>query len=411
MDTRTYDGLQSQIERLTIENRKLRDLIAAPEQPSASIPSAVDTTYIVLHRAGRGEISLHEPTWRLGEGDQQNLHIDLPLRDADRYMERHPEIAFVIYRDYHTSASPNLSRTQAKDKNAVLDTIEAPTPFKESIRLISDEMVEAMEAFVEQIPHFEHHLPGFRPESEIPAPYLFWYRYRTVGNQVVESLSPRHKELMSLLTAVIEDCYGEEYEGAKEIFERGLVSKRYMKYLVQPDDILVSTEDSFLTGTMCTSWAKWESKSTSMTKDTLSQSRKEAMSLLRYTRRALIKERDESDYAKSQHNGDSEDPVSDNKVIETYRVEGWRWDYNGSFIEKKETVLIKLEHDFSKEKEVKITSLSAYPITYAVDSIKDLLRKRGEMFCSFHEFPLVEYREESWGTISMVSSTLDQHTN
>lgn len=421
-----YEDLQSQVERLKRDNRKLREFISAPEPLPTPIPEPLKTSYQVFHRPDTTNLSTYEPTWRLGENGARNLHFDMLLKNAAQFLEKHPEIAFVVYKDYRAVSSSDSWRPQYKETDDEIDTVRPPSPYKESIKLISGEMVETFGSFMKKLPDFEYTFPSFNRRNEIAAPYLFWYHYRSVGDETIASLSPRHGELMTLLTKWIEEQYGAEYERAKALLDKGFISQNLMKYFVQPGDVLVSWKDGMPIGTMCTTWAKWESQSPLKEESRGGPGRtgagwgihnksgyndNEDMSRVTGRRFGFPEDnrklhmaisKDKSGGEQRHNDGYSLDDEPRKEFVDRYQDEGWRWKYDGSFIQKKVVVSIRLQYSHL-DQEVKITSLNAYHIAYANKTAVNTLKIRGETFCSFRDAPLVEYREESWGSVSMVS--------
>ncbi|KAE8452952.1 hypothetical protein EG329_012139 [Mollisiaceae sp. DMI_Dod_QoI] len=326
------------IEKLEVENRFLRTLGPEPEK-ALSQPEAKTPRWQTFYRLDDLGVSLSEPSWVVAEGQQMSLKAEQPLKDPANWLEKRPDIAFVIYRDYST----DTMKEKAPSEKAGAEIMSPPVPTKESIKLTSEGMLKALEKFMELEPNFNKQFPGFDYKKEIQAPYLFWYYGRSIYVRVLSQLSLDHQGLMKLLAQWIEANYGQEYKHADARISEGFITQKYMTYLVKPGDILVSLMNGRPVGHIATTWAK-------------------------------------------THKPKEDGPKQ-------WIVSGWFFDIesDGSFKQRNHEIEIEMP---SKEpdEEVRIRDLEAFPLKYASDEVQAMLKKRGETFwsCRFKKF--VAYR-------------------
>lgn len=101
-------------------------------------------------------------------------------------------------------------------------------------------MTTAFKESVQQQPEFEKESGTFTTRSFLRRPYLF--RYQSRSPTALDGLGPKSCDFMKLLTAWIEDNYGNLYERAEEQKARGVVSPETMQFLIRPGDVVLSKE-------------------------------------------------------------------------------------------------------------------------------------------------------------------------
>jgi hypothetical protein len=158
------DDLIERLEFLERENERLRYGARAETPP----PVAPTYTFQVFHCFDDATY-LDETHWDLEEPGPR-LRSSNPVRNVDYFLNQHPEIAFVFYRDYESR--PPADRTKFETKDGVF---RAPLSKSQSLSLIASSMVEAVEKLVQDVPEFGEYFPYFDPEKEIKAPYFFVY--------------------------------------------------------------------------------------------------------------------------------------------------------------------------------------------------------------------------------------------
>jgi len=237
-----------------------------------------------------------------------------------------------------------------------------PEPFTETICLHSEVMIASAEQFFARQPDFSSEFPGFNIRGTIPAPYLFWYHYRSA--KALENLDKVHRDHMELLTGWINKTCSVMYSRVDDQLKRGMVSSETMPFLVKPGNALVSLEKGTLRAFVASSW-------------TFRTNSQQPPPFL---------QRPPTDWS-------SDAKPARSRPTWSWSVRAWSYKYDGRFYRNAETPLITLSADHLKT-EVEISQLSMYPVEYARREVKDLLVARGETFWGCRNKRLVAYRDE-----------------
>ena len=227
------DHLLECLETLERENHQLR-LASAEQSLTLTSPPILQYMWRTLHCVA-GDTFLDPPQWTKGER-RPVLHSARPLQNVDFYLDQHPELAFVFFREYNDRPPADMSLIMTKD-----GVYRNPEPFKETLALLSEHIISAIKQVQRQLPGIPNVFPQFDPGDEIPAPYLFFYYSLPLLENVQLGLTPVEKSLLSQLTNSIQASRCEEYPDAKICTNRGTVSNKLMKYLIKPGHVLVRT--------------------------------------------------------------------------------------------------------------------------------------------------------------------------
>ena len=340
------------------------------EERENAPPPVPHYTWRTFHCIGK-EVYLESPQWRPGDRGTAILQAESPLQNVDYYLAQHPEIAFVFYKDYERHPPADGSLIMSKD-----GVFRPPVPWGESLYLVSEYIISAVEALEHGVPGFAGLFPDFNPERAIRAPYLFLYYSMPFLKDIEPKLTPLAKDLLQQLSKGVIEAYGEEYVKSKRLFRRSLTSRRLLKYLIKPGDVLVRTRDRIPSAYIATSWAvpNEEDKSSAPDWD---------------DRRAHKMSKDYS----------SQEP---RKKVYSWRIKFWYWAFDGAFESQTAENTIRLRTG-DVDKEVDIDSLDYYPIQYGTKELQALLERRGRTFwnCRFKNF--ISYQEDDHGALSSVS--------
>lgn len=357
--------LLERLERLEEENRTLREHTGHDVETTPHIP--ISPTWKTLYRLVDGRVSLSEPLVEYAENDKSKtkLHIDMPLANPSRWLEKQEGLAFVVYKDYLTATSGSAELTNPSKEDDIMKPAESNT---ESIKLISEPMKEAFKAFVKQQPEFSTHFPDLNVDGEIAAPYRFWYHYR--GKDSLQTLDENNQVLMELLTKSIEAGWGPTYQRVDEELSQGRVSKELLDYLVRPGDVLIERKEGRFEAYMALSWTKTASRSS-------------------------------SDEVKQEETS-----------AKLYRsVECWSWAFDGGFYQKTSRLTIALDIPKS-ELNVDIHKLDVFPLRYAKPEMQSKLKlgleNRGIIQWSCRKQKLVEYLDDDHDHSGIVSDLMTQ---
>ncbi|KAK3367636.1 hypothetical protein B0H63DRAFT_489537 [Podospora didyma] len=330
----------SYIAQLEAELRKLRQ----EQNPVRS------TTWQILHKIDGDETAyLTEPSWMTTRSREPRYRGNSPLADEAGYLRQRPDLAFVVYKHYH-HAYQSTAVVKAMKENAALPN---PVPAGETICLLSDEMVHAVDGFLNSQPTFKQDFPEWNSRAPIPFPYLFWFHYRSTAN--LESMMEPYRTQMKLLTSWIDSCYGWIYSEVVRQFGRGLVSSSSMPYFVRPGDVLVSRDSKGIQGHIAESWTK--------------RSPAETPSLKR---------------------------KGSTKITELWTVQAWSYRYDGKFCQNRSTLEIKLEYE-EDQPNVDITTLDVMPLRFAPSDFRVKLERRGRTWWGCRRTKLISYNAEDTG--------------
>lgn len=329
------------IAQLEEENKKLK---------GTPLSLAPEATYQIFHKVVNDRSTyLTEPSWTFGPGGNVDLRGHSPIPDVEGFLHRKPEIVFVVEKQYtleHQKASIEKAKVE---KTAFPD----PKPASEVIRLLREDMIEALEEFRSALPNFTQDFPDWNATA-IPSPFLFWYHYRDSG--IVDTLSEPSKGLMRLLVEWIENTYGDTYSKVNDQFSRGFVSSSAMPFFVQPQDVMVSRQGTVIQGYVASSWAR------------------------RFTPR-------------KPPPIDSRETTGLKETSETWQVKAWSYRYDGRFYQNDSELDILLKFD-EQNPEVKITTLEVFPIKFAEEELLSLLERRGEIVWKCRYKNLVSYEDD-----------------
>ncbi|KAK0639831.1 P-loop containing nucleoside triphosphate hydrolase protein [Cercophora newfieldiana] len=352
---KTVDELLDKISRLEAENKALKT--------DEDVPPSFQIFFFIQVFSGENRSPgtcayLEEPSWSIGPRGEVGLKAQFPVADVEGYLRERSSISFVIAKFYSATFQNNEVQAAIRNKHA----LPKPEPFNETIRLQSEDMVEAAEQFFKRQPKFNSEFPDFGIRGQIPSPYLFWYHYRCP--EAFSELSKDHRFHMQLLTDWIEEAYGAMYSRVEDQLKRGVVSSETVPFLVKPGDALISSGKGSTRAYIAASWP----------------SKLNAHSFARSSGSAEF-------WSKTG------DPAKD-KITWSWDLRAWCYKYNGKFYKHFTTEKIDLLAN-APDTEVPIVDLDLYPAQYAPSETTDLLRSRGETFWSCRKQRLVAYRDEN----------------
>ena len=373
--------MTKRIELLERENSRLlasREVSVIQEEQKQKQHSALlPYRWESLHRIGN-QIYLNEPSWLFEEDISRKVSLQgtSPLSNLDGYLDRHPDIAFIVYKDYEVEQDAALFEELAKQ-----DVIPVPKPSSESLQIVAPMMKEALQSFAAANPDFNRQFPELDLRDELEAPYIFWYYCGDAFAKTYLKLSAQNQGLLHLLRTWIEASCGKEYANAQAMLEEGLVTPEYMQYLFRLGDVLVSydSRSGHHLGYMVESWAS---------------SRGSTRADLR--RLAQTESRNASKGTKY-------------KTELSWVVRAWVWEFNGTFSKEHRLLDVKLAVTRATE-QVKISELSLHPLKFAGKAIEERLEKRGRMFWSCRDKRIISYVDEDDDESNSVSIDPQSHS-
>jgi hypothetical protein len=129
------------------------------------------TTWLILHKTD-GESSCYfvEPSWAWEHRSASfRLVRNSPVADLDGYLHERLDVAFVVYKHYdHGHQAKAVERAKAEER-----MLPEPVPVKETIQLLYEQMIAAVDAFVSAQPTFKVFFPGWNSTSTLESPFMF----------------------------------------------------------------------------------------------------------------------------------------------------------------------------------------------------------------------------------------------
>lgn len=363
-DKKDEDILQDalgELKALKMENERLRQ--DACQAPVSNQPAYSYKVFYEIRRV----LYLDEPCWEPAEGSSVILLANNPIRRLESYLDQHPEIAFAIYKNYAQDILLDSSEIETVD-----GVYRSPTPTHEVLSFVSPGMRSAVKELVQQIPRFDDYFPYFNLDREIPAPYLFMYYSTPFITGVLPKLSTRSRNLIKQLQAVLAESYGHEYTSAKLQAEKGMIARKYLKYLIRPGDVLVSSATEGNIPQACIAGGWIVAPETTLEKSELEE--------WEHLGKQLIEGHDSL-----------VNPTSSRKMTTyVWKVPVWHWSFDGNFGRHETTIDIMMSLA-NEGDSVEIRSLNKYPLQYAATETRSLLEKRGKIFWSLRNRRFVSY--------------------
>ncbi|KAI0017898.1 hypothetical protein F4780DRAFT_753660 [Xylariomycetidae sp. FL0641] len=295
-----------------------------------------------IHRVTSGEycpMYLDRPQWLRGiEYAKEALAGNLPILDVRSYLDKHPEVCFIVYRDYelqdHSSDSPREDAS---------GTVPWPQHRFETIQPTTRELATAVSRFL-KYHNYEASATDDRDDSGdsdssglLEAPYLPFYHSRGCSMVAfLKTLSPGEYEQFRLLVDHIMRAYGHQYEGVDEMISRGKIIRANLKYLFKPGDVVVAGKQQNARGYLCRSWP----------------------------------------YGHPQRSSESDRPSGRDSNTTSTKFDTWCWEFDGVFSRNVET--LKLDIDAKDHSEKKIDELDIRPLSHVEEELAQTLKRRGE---------------------------------
>lgn len=346
----------------------------ATEDASRSMHENWKMIHFISETTGRQPLKAYidKPVWGPGlKGDEFSLKAFLPVSDAEGYV-RQAGFDFSINREYSNQClQPELRRALSK-KEPPSD----PLHHREYIKLHSQQMIDALEAFLTLQPGFWDTFPFFDARQPIEAPYMFWYIYRSPD--ALQQLSPSYQSLMGTLTSWIDRNYEEKYTEAKRQLDRGVITLRTMPFLLFPGDVIV--------------WKEKEKKKAAITSSLLIQ---ESPPILYWDSTRPWTE-----------GGRLSDSAKKGEFSSIWKVQTWSYKFDGEFLRDKGSKTIKFKAS-SVDQEVPISKLGVHPLRFADEKTKIQLETRGKNVWTCRHRNLVSYiGEEGIFAVRVTSACL-----
>ncbi|KAK8849096.1 P-loop containing nucleoside triphosphate hydrolase protein [Apiospora arundinis] len=334
LDLNIIKSLLERIEKLEADNVSLRDIIkqSDSDDPVTKLPNGWKKVHLVGERT-----FLDEPSWQPEEDGKLTLKGHEPLLDEDAYLKRHPEIAFLVVLDYGWNPKQN---SESDQENKGGSSSVAPT--KESIRMTTRPMQRAYDCFLDKT-RMRETQNRWSPYT-VDAPYLFWYFARPEHVGVLSEMSDDQVELIRLLGEYIEESQAGIYDQVTNRLERGLIRTDQLEFLFRPGSILVMLSNGLPRGRL----------------------------VLDFAEHITIQ-------------GDK---------FKSVEVRTWAIQVDEHFRREDMHCTVSKSLEEEDAREVKITSLEAYPLSFADEHLVLSLEKRAALFWQCRSHRLVQYVQD-----------------
>ncbi|KAF5666706.1 AAA family ATPase [Fusarium denticulatum] len=351
VDENTLQALIQRVEELEEENTTLREDADNASIVPMDFPAKVQLFYC-LERFEIDDDSVDErsrtvylspPEWVVF-GDDVDLRGRFPVTDPGDYAEEQGA-SLIVYKYYSVDYQSDAVNAARRAKQPLPE----PEPASQDVVLVTEEMVEAVEALFELFPSMSDDFPYVYEMGSLQDPHLWWYHCRTSFK--MEALSERHAQLVALLVEWIESNFAPLYDQIDDQFKRGKVSSDSIEFLIRPGDTLVANKNGRYSGRVAT------------------------------TRPAPHKQKKKSE---------DSDKDQEKQGTHTWIVETRSYGYAGKFFAVDRELFIDFPPKY-RGGEINITDLNVIPLSYAKPKIKEILRQRGKRFWKLREKTLISY--------------------
>ncbi|KAL3605320.1 hypothetical protein FPOAC2_00263 [Fusarium poae] len=312
------------------------------------------TTWLVLHKIQGDETTyLADPSWAPKPGQAPYFRGNSPLGSESEYLKHRPDAAFVVYRYYDPSF-------QAKDVRKAREeglTMPYPKPVREVIQPLSEQMIAALDVFVDSHPNFRDKFPDWVSSDFINSPFLFWYCYRSATD--LQAMAEPHRTQMTLLTEWIDNNYSKIHADVEHKFSEGYVSDSTMPFFIQPGEVLVSMNEKGISGYIAESWP---------------------------TGGPVI-------FASPSR------PNGPRKATQRWAVNAWSYGYDGGFYKDSTMLTLNLEFD-EDNPDVSIAKLNVLPIRFGNRDFQTKLERRGRTMWACKGRNLIAYHDTNDNNLS-----------
>jgi hypothetical protein len=301
-------------------------------------------TFLVVHRIidnATQRIFFDRPRWVIDETNAGTmLNSDRTISSLSLHLARHPEIIFLVYRDYRLA---DLAAVRPKVHE--VDSLSTVDHTCETVEPLTDSLREAMAAFADEQGRYLKNNGGDHLFKIFTAPYLPVYHSRDNLSGFSARLEDEESLQFDLLTGYIFEEYGDKYETVDSLIKCGKITNRFLQYLFKPGDVLVEGKHQFASGYMCNSW---------------------------------LQDNPFSTLSRAGTRG--------------YTIKAWSWIFQGFFSQKPTDLLLSV--DGNDESEKIIDELNVRPLSHVTNLTRDRMRLRGETFWKCRVRRFVSYHED-----------------
>jgi hypothetical protein len=256
------------------------------------------------------------------------------VEGIESYLPKHPNIDFVVFKEYRCAPVPEYLAGQLKDRivsDGTTRIADGISPRQERIKIVSSSLQKVLRMAAECMPDQVLFDDPYEDSWEMEAPYHFLFHHRQTLKDY-RTKDPAYRSSLNILLEFLDKNYEKEYEEAQSLFANGEVSLAHVEKLFRPNQVVVQKEARSYRAHILRQW-----------------------------------------------------PVKkNNRLILT----GWHWQYNGQLLHRQPW---HGSLDLTYLHEDKIRNLNICPVEHHDKDIITQLRERGKKFWSLKKQKLVFY--------------------
>ena len=203
---------------------------SAHMKPNSDIADA----YQIIHRIRCAEESEEQlcldVPWTVKNGPRKvHLRGSQMIEHLILHLERHKEVAFIVFKDYRCCGGDELGVQQATN-SAETGADASDLLVKESVRIVSEAFGLALKELWSKAVGTLYH-PKFQPSSEFSAPFIWWYCQKAPIEAAIPSLQQKQLNHVRLFQTYLDSSLGDVYDAVDFLTEQGKITPEYMPYL------------------------------------------------------------------------------------------------------------------------------------------------------------------------------------
>jgi hypothetical protein len=279
---------------------------------------------------------------RAGRTFSRHCNANRPVENIQAYLASHAGVAFVVMRNRFCSVDANQHIPD--DAFHVPSSSMPQSGIRESIVITSESLQGALSK-VATCPI--DLVEGSAEKIEIHSPYRFLYHHRTLLREFPEPGQHMLQSEIASLLQYVEEQYGRDFLEAEALFDKSLVTLRYLPMLYRPNEVVLKRDKrrqpDTLTAVVVDGWP--------------------------------------------------------GTFVRGLRIQSWSWNYNGWTFERRYLDYITLHSTYSQEDEATpIDQLEYIPLRFANAAIVSKLRERGLAFWRLRNRSHVAYTGRAEGS-------------
>ena len=387
--------IKERIRELNMELEALKAQLPTDPNPTASGLPAKEMGHF-QQRSGprwrkiyriKGAPYLGKPAWDHGDA---GLHLQgsMPIASLDKFLENQ-SLLFLVYNDYRFAEPASYELNEDEWEVPPL-----PEPSAQSISFPGRPMVQALVSLSELYPNFGTAFPNLDFSEEMATPYLSLFYMFPEWKSKSRELSRDDRDCVEALFTYLERKMGLVYRDVLGQLSSGRISFSALQYLIKPGDIVVRPKPC-PTAFMSNGWLAYTKPSKSKRNHLVSRATTtiDKDSLKPFWEPQSPVAMGETGTPKLKQR---KAPASDRESEDTHQVwtvSGWNWEITHGQLSRHQEVL-ELRINPSATELFDVTSLEWYPLQYAPEEIKSLLRKRGHTYWQCRERRFVGYSDQ-----------------